>query len=233
MDSMNSIRRENGTLFSLDELVEEANRLLPRYLSEQVSDASVRSEVNARLVRHLTTIGVLNEALREGREARYDNQHLLQLLAARRLMSERHNTSTIRPLLEDADEAALQALLERGAQVTVQHSPLAPEEAVSNAALNFLQSVRSRGSKSLAAPFPPSALSASAPQQSPTLPGEPTPEVEETITRWQRYEVRPGLELHVREDFRPPPTPHEREGVLDTIVGLLKRLPPDRKRRKS
>src|SRR4051794_28350389 len=109
---MNSLQRENGALFSLDELVAEANRLLPRYLSEQVSDARVRSEVNARLVRHLTTIGVLSEALREGREARYNERHLLQLLAARRLMSEGHGTSTIRQLLADADEAALQALLE-------------------------------------------------------------------------------------------------------------------------
>lgn len=112
-----------GARYSLDELVEVANRLLPRFLPQERHGSKLRVEVNPRLVRHLSTLGLLDEAGREGREARYEHRHLLQLLVARRLMAQGYSTGAIKKLTRGARDDELEALLQGGAQLTVS-SPL-------------------------------------------------------------------------------------------------------------
>ncbi|HZJ09143.1 MAG TPA: hypothetical protein VFD39_05570, partial [Trueperaceae bacterium] len=70
--------------WSLDEFVEHTNRLLPELLPKESSKRAA-DPVNQRLVRHYATQGLLDEPLKEGREARYLYRHLLQLLVVRRL----------------------------------------------------------------------------------------------------------------------------------------------------
>lgn len=111
-------------LLSLPELVALANQLLPGFLPEDLRDSRQREEVNPRLVRHLTTLGLLDEALRQGREARYTPLHLLQLLVVRRLMAEGYNTGATKKLIAGATEERLEALLQGEAQPSVEPQPL-------------------------------------------------------------------------------------------------------------
>ena len=71
----------------IDALVTEANRLLAQLLPGDRA-ARLKDEMNPRLVRHYTTVGLLPAPTREGREARYGRGHLLGLLALRRLMAD-------------------------------------------------------------------------------------------------------------------------------------------------
>ncbi len=202
--------KSDGANLSLNELVAKANELLPRYLSETGTDARVRDVVNARLVRHLTTLGLLDEALREGREARYAPRHLLQLLVTRRLMSEGLTTGAIKKLVADAEDVELQGLLYKGARLASERetSPLLEEVPETNAALDFLRGLKSRDETSEGKGAMPMRRKAAT---SSTRLSETAGE------RWTRLEIAPGLEVHVREDFRVPPTPHERDNLLQAI----------------
>lgn len=225
--------RETGEeTFSLDELVEKANQQLPRYLAHDVADARVRDVVNARLVRHLTTLGLLDEAWREGREARYGARHLLQLLVTRRLMSEGLTTGAIKKLVADADDEELGGLLQKGARLATERESgereskretgretlaVSAEQSEANRALDFLKSVKSRGQPTTDRVIRRSPAPASAPTSS-------TRTAQNAGERWTRLEIAPGLEVHVREDFRVPPTPHERDNLLQTVWEMMKNV---------
>src|SRR5690625_4479966 len=103
-----SDRREGA--WSLDDFVEQANLLLPHVLPKDASKRAAES-VNQRLVRHYATQGLLDEPLREGREARYLYRHLLQLLVVRRLLAEGLSAAVIGRALEGRTDAELEGLL--------------------------------------------------------------------------------------------------------------------------
>ena len=191
--------------FDLDEFVVTANALLPQFLPDAArGGARFSGEVNVRLVRHLATLGLLDEAGRQGREARYQMRHLLQLLVVRRLMAEGHTTTAIKKLTANIEDAQLEALLRGETRAVLQSDVEAAEVAPSNAALDYLQSIRRRA----------------APAAKPSTAG--TPLVEPASTRWTRLEIAPGLELHRSDDFAAPQTPHERELLLKRINIALK-----------
>ena len=192
--------------FDLDGFVETANALLPQFLPDEGGDARLKGEVNVRLVRHLATLGLLDEAGREGREARYEFRHLLQLLVVRRLMAEGHTTSAIKKLTANVSDEQLQALLRGETRAVLRsesfESPpaVAADAATSNEALDFLRNIRQRA----------------APESSQPAPAQASP------TRWTRLEIAPGLELHRSDDYSAPSTPHERELLRARIENALK-----------
>ena len=200
-----------NTLMSLDELVQRANELLPRYLPD-----AARGELNARLVRHLATLGLIDEAGREGREARYQPRHLLQLLTVRRLMAEGLTTGALQSLLRGASDERLQSLLEGGAraafddhqEIEAMRMPDAAQEKQSGA-LDFLMKVRARDApspKSSARVFAKRAFASPKPAK---------------VLRWKHLEIAPELEVQVREDFPVPATAHERDVLLEKIWAAL------------
>jgi DNA-binding transcriptional MerR regulator len=191
--------------WSLDELVAVANALLPEFLpaaeDRPGSAGKVREEVNARLVRHYASIGLLDDNTREGREARYGFRHLLQLLLVRRLLTEGYPAAVIVKLIAGKGDAELRALLQGGASVSATPA---------NPALDFLAGVRRRIQSPAPAPAaaPPAATPAGA---------------------WDRLELLPGLEIHVRAGFRLPSSPHERERLSQLFLDALlqsQRRPP-------
>ena len=194
--------------FDLDDFVAAANALLPQFLPDDENDARLKGEVNVRLVRHLATLGLLDEAGRAGREARYEFRHLLQLLVVRRLMAEGHTTSAIKKMTAQIGDEQLQALL-RGEtravlQSEIESAPaVATDAATSNAALDFLSHIRQRAA--------PAAEKSAA-----------TPASEAPISRWTRIEIAPGLELQRSDDYAAPATPHERELLMKRIESALK-----------
>lgn len=202
--------------WSLDELVGAANALLPEFLpaaeDRPGSASKVREEVNARLVRHYASLGLIDDNTREGREARYGLRHLLQLLLVRRLLTEGYPAAVIAKLIAGKGDAELRALLQGGASVTATPA---------NPALDFLAGVRRRAALPPAAPSV-HRVQSPAPVSAPALAATPA-------GAWDRLELLPGLEIHVRAGFRLPSSPHERELLsqlfLDALLQAQRRRP--------
>ncbi len=191
--------------WSLEELVQIANELLPQFLPDEKAHTRVREDVTPRLVRHYTSQGLLDEPLREGREARYTYRHLLQVLLVRRLLTEGYGASVIDTFARSKTNSDLEALLQGGVQLTVTPA---------NPALAFLQQVQKRQSNTVPTVTPSPLPPAPAPSLSSTS-------ADPAATQWTRQEVLPGLELHVRSDFVLPVTAQEQQNLLQRIFQLL------------
>jgi DNA-binding transcriptional MerR regulator len=188
--------------WSLDEFVQITNDLLPWFLPETPVSSRVREEVTPRLVRHYSGLEMLDEPLKEGREARYTYRHLLQMLLVRRLLAEGYGASAINQLATARDNAELEALLEGGVQLTITPA---------NPALAFLQQIQQRQAGAVQSSKAATRPAAAQPSLSPASKQSATP------SRWTRLEVLPGLELHVREDFTYPSSPQEQQNLLQHI----------------
>ncbi len=235
-------------LWTLDELVELANRLLPDYLPKESSGRSA-DEVNQRLVRHYTTLGLLPETRRDGREVRYLFAHLLRLLVLRRLLADGFSSQAIKRMFEGAAEQDLEGVLAGGVKVE-----LVPERdpATADARAAFLR--RLRGSAGLAplsegapaaAAGPAAKARASAPRSvmqgrrleaeeiasAEAKPVVPLPAAPAQAAEWSRIELEDGLELHVRDDYRFPVHRQGDEELSQSIKLHLLQLEQRRKQR--
>jgi DNA-binding transcriptional MerR regulator len=235
--------------WSLDAFVDQANALLPAYLPSAPVNSRVKGEVNARLVRHYTGQGLLEEPLKEGREARYRYRHLLQLLLVRRLLAEGLSAGAIGNLVRKKGEIELEGILEGGATVEVSATLAAPGQS----ALAFLADLRA-GEPPVPAPAPTRKRQRPAPQagdapasrevassdvalQDSSIPDAagPTPDTfdpapeprtdtgQRPETTWVHHTITDGLQLHVRSDFRAPDSPKARHNLLALIEQRLKR----------
>lgn len=204
---------QSHPLWTLEQLVETANQLLPQFLPQQESDQRVQEEVNPRLVRHYTTLGLIDKPLKEGREARYTYRHLLQLLVIRRLQMEGYSANAINQLTLSKANPELEDLLQGGVQLTVQ---------AANPALAFLQSLQK------ATP----GVVEMAKKATPPVDQSLTPTSATAPKSWMRFEVIPGLELHVREDFIYPSSSQEQQTLLQLIGQLLIQFIHQRRRSK-
>ncbi len=200
---------EDEANWPLSEFVDLANDLLPQYLPVEKGNTKVREHVTARLVRHYTTLGMLDEPLKTGRESRYVYRHLLQLLVVRRLLAEGYGASAIDDLAKTSDNDRLKALLLGGAQLQV---------SVANPALAFLNEIQQRPS----VPKPK-------PRAIKTQITRPQPKAPKSPTQWTRVEILPGLELHVRDDFQYPASHQEQQTLLTRLIKMLESF--SRKRR--
>ncbi|MEX2535047.1 MAG: MerR family transcriptional regulator [Trueperaceae bacterium] len=207
MQSLNDLAASRPT-FDLEGFVREANQLLPEFLPDDPVDARVKGEVNGRLVRHYTSSGLLEPPLKEGREARYTVDHLLQLLALRRLLADGVSAAAIGQSLRQKDRYELSAIIEGGAKLD-----FAPATDHRSAALSFIEEIRQRSSEGPALSVPP-----------PTPKGEPrpsTPAATPTGNSWERYQLLDGVELHVRSDVKVPAKPEAQRRLLDHITRLI------------
>lgn len=199
---------DQDTQWALDDFVEVANQLLPQFLPDGGAESRIQETVNARLVRHYSTNGLLDKPLKQGREARYTYRHLLQLLVLRRLLAEGYSSSAIGQLVSHKTNHNLEVLLQGGAQLTVE---------AANPALAFLAQVQARSAKPMP-PQAPVAMAGMAPRSAP--PPSPSPSAP-TPSHWVRHPLLEGLELHIRDDFRYPTTPQERDALLHLIAQVL------------
>lgn len=195
--------------WSLEELVQVANQHLPQFLPEEKAHTRVREDVTPRLVRHYASQGMLDEPLKEGREARYRYRHLLQLLLVRRLLAEGYGASAIDKLAISKTNQELEELLQGGVQLTI---------APANPALAFLQQVQQR--QASPAQSPPSSPSAIPVPVAPSPAPPPSLEAPSS-SQWTRVEVLPGLELHIRFDFVYPSSGQEQHNLLQLIRQIL------------
>lgn len=199
---MTSIPKAPPEGWALEELVGEANRLMPRYLPEDARSGSgrLRDEITPRLVRHYTTQGLLDPPGKAGRENRYTLRHLLQVLTLRKLQAEGYRGSALETQLRSDDEE-LEMLLEGSSRFTKNDNP----------ALAYMRNLQVQHEY----PISQRVLGLTASDS------EPKPTRRRKAKRWYRLEVEPGFELFLREDYRPPTSPREKELLWQHITALM------------
>src|SRR5436190_20174308 len=103
----------HNTVMMLDELSNRvAGELADRGLLGAASDARVSAAPDARTVRYYTTLGLLDRPRIEGRQARYGERHLLQLLAIKALQALDFPLAEIQQRLYARSDAELKALVD-------------------------------------------------------------------------------------------------------------------------
>jgi DNA-binding transcriptional MerR regulator len=221
--------------WSLDAFVAEINRLLPEVVPSEAGGRA-KLEVNARLVRHYATEGVLPKPLKEAGEARYDTDHLVRLLALRRLLAEGFASSVAGAFLRRHDREKLARFLLGELKLDLDLAPggLPVVEAPEDGAISRLNVMRARAS------LPPLGAR-SAPDEDVSFPlamsAPPTYEDDEDDlsldprgVSWTRYPLLPALELHVRDDFEDPATPAAQNTMRDAILDRLAEILLERER---
>jgi DNA-binding transcriptional MerR regulator len=214
-------------LWSLEEFVREANLLLPEILPDERANTRVREEVTPRLVRHYTTQGMLDEPLKQGREARYQYRHLLQVLLLRRLLAAGYGAGAIAQFVVAHSNDELETLLQGEVGLTI----AATQPVSNNFALEFLQQIQT-SSTPMAIPAPTTMRSSggsipmqsgsarSAPMKS-SQAGRSSPHHFPPSSQWKRIEIAAGLELHLDDRFSLPTDPVERQQLLEAIAQAL------------
>ncbi|MCT0198598.1 MerR family transcriptional regulator [Synechococcus sp. CS-1325] len=216
-------------LYGLEELLLVAGKLLGEVIS-------------SRTVRLYATQGLIDRPGKEGRSAVYCHRHLLQLVLVRALARRGLSLSAIAPLcvLADAElEQQLEQLDGVGAAATVPYPP------ASRAALDYLQDLQSsRESTPTTDAFPAHLLSKTH-SLSPVLGmlseplstqarSERSPSgsrfggsTREASSRWLRFTLAPGIEVHVRESVSLPPAGSRRQQWLKRLLDRLNELIDD------
>lgn len=185
---------------NLDELVEAANQRLPLILPLS-KGGRAKEDINARLVRYYATQRLLDEPLKQGREARYARRHLLQLLALRRLMTLGHGTASLQKLLRSASDDELEGLATGQTQLDMQPR---------NPALAYLDDLKGQ-----------TVFAAAAPAGRAALPAAPQVTVPEPYTR---LSLAPGIELHVHRSARLPDSKLEQDRLARSLLDALDTL---------
>lgn len=215
----------------IDDLVVQANVRLAQVLPAERA-ARPKDEVNARLVRHYTTQGLLPLPGRAGREARYGRAHLLRLLALRRLMADGLGGRSLFAALDGKEEGQLEELARLGSAALDglafgEGLEAAREEG--NTATRYLQSLKRKASaQAVSAWMPrgpagqPVSVRAARPSPAAPVPAAALPDFllpgklrqRRTVSQ---VEVQPGLELQVASDFD---WPEDEAGWQALLEGL-------------
>jgi DNA-binding transcriptional MerR regulator len=148
-----------------------------------------------RTVRYYLTEGLLSPAEdKQGTASVFGYRHLLQLLVVKKLQAEHLPIRKIRDLVEGRTERELERLLGTGGGAA----------AKKNEALSYLEQLLTKphaAAQSQPAPQAPrrAALIESLAQSAPQ-----SPAASAGTGMWSRIELKPGLELHVHDQYRPP-----------------------------
>jgi len=135
---------------------------------------------------------------KQGTASVFSYLHLLQLLTVKKLQAEHLPIRKIRELVAGKSEQELEILI----------------------------GVRGPSGKKTEAKRYLESLLASAPPPSPieTAAAPPSQDFAAAPHSWQRVEIEPGLELHVRSDYSPPATTGKTRSLLERAIHRLRRL---------
>lgn len=104
------LETQRDAAWKLEEFVQEVNTRLSAMLPSDQYDARQREDFSIRLLRHYSSLGLVDESERIGREALYRYRHLLQVLCLRTLQREGWNSKAIAGF-NGCDSAELEAFL--------------------------------------------------------------------------------------------------------------------------
>ena len=192
------VLKEKGRKYvGLPEFAKVSGQLVADLQLEQ-QRGTVTSVPDERTIRYYLAEGLIQTPEeKQGTASVFSYLNLLQLLTVKKLQAEHLPIRKIRELVADKSEQELETLL--GVRGTTGKKTEAKHYLES-----LLASAPSAPPKEMAAAPPPQQLDAS--------------------HSWQRVEIEPGLELHVRSDYSPPATTGKTRSLLERAIHRLRRL---------
>jgi DNA-binding transcriptional MerR regulator len=165
----------------------------PRYSLTELADLA---SVTPRTIRYYITQGLLRGPASSGPGAKYDDTDLARLRLIKRLQAEHQPLAEIRTQLDALGDAAILQL-----QDEVPAPPL-------DSALDYIRRITG-GSRAAEAPAmyrmqsyadaPPAPTAPAAPAPAPSMaPPSPIPDVRLERSQWERIDLAPDVELHIR-----------------------------------
>lgn len=113
----NTVMVAEGASYSLNELTERVAHLLDeRGLTGVQQDQRVSAAPDKRTIRYYTTLGLLDRPKIEGRQAKYSDRHVLQILAIKSLQGVSLPLAEIQSLLLGSTDAELRHVVENVAE---------------------------------------------------------------------------------------------------------------------
>jgi len=167
---------------------------------------TVTSVPDERTIRYYMAEGLVQAPdEKQGTASVFSYLHLLQLLTVKKLQAEHLPIRKIRELVAGKSEQELELLLGVGSPAT--------RRSRENDAKRYLESLLAPGAA------PAMKQAAAAPQLS-----SPPPQQLDQSASWQRVEIEPGLELHIRSDYSPPATTGKTRSLLERAIHRLRRF---------
>jgi DNA-binding transcriptional MerR regulator len=199
------------------ELADEAAKVLFEIGTAQ--ERGTVSEVpDERTIRYYLSEGLLSPAEeKQGTASVFGYRHLLQLLVVKKLQSEHLPIRKIKELVDGRVERELERLLgasEGGS--TARNDALSYLETL----LTTQPSTAAPQSRALRSQAPPGAISARAALSASPAQASPPPPPQSAGT-WQRIEIEPGLELHMRGDYQPPDDARQRRRLARNVLRTI------------
>lgn len=207
------------------ELADAAERIL-RTTGQSQERGTVAEYPNERTIRYYITEGLLPPSMeKRGAASLFGYQHLLALLVIKKLQADGLPISIIRQLITGKSDSDLEALIGEQVRVEVTRDAAAIRDYTSqrneaNSAKEYLEGLlfsrSSRDESSIAFSRPASPPASAAPIPNSAI--EPA-----KAASWRREEIAPGLEMHIRDDFKPPAGYRETSKLLAKIKQILRR----------
>ena len=199
---VNVVVRERGRKYvGLPEFARAGEQVLAEMGLEQAR-GTVTSVPDERTIRYYMAEGLVQTPEeRQGTASVFGYINLLQLLTVKKLQAEHLPIRKIRELVAGKSEQELETLLGIGTT--------AAKKSRETEAKRYLESLLAPTSSP--APLPLKEALAAPPQQT------------DQSQSWQRVEIEPGLELHIRSDYAPP-TSARAKSLLEKAIHRLRRL---------
>jgi DNA-binding transcriptional MerR regulator len=209
------VEQERGKKFvGLPEFAAVCERVMSDLGLEQAR-GTVTNVPDERTIRYYLAEGLIQPVdERQGTASVFAYVHLLQLVAVKKLQAEHFPIRKIRELVAGKSELELESLLGIGTQAKRSRdneakryleSLLAPSMSIAFGEAVEPEPIKQMRMRAAAAPPP---VPSSAPDQTAV---------------WQRLEIEPGLEVHIRSDYTPPTTSARTRSLADRIRGVISR----------
>jgi DNA-binding transcriptional MerR regulator len=197
-----TVLKERGRKYvGLPEFARISEQILADMNLEQ-ERGTVTSVPDERTIRYYMSEGLIQTPEeRQGTASVFGYLNLLQLLTVKKLQAEHLPIRKIRELVAGKNEQELETMLGvRAASGRKTEAKRYLETLLASAPSQPLM-------ETSAAPPPPPPQAAAGQSHS-----------------WQRVEIEPGLELHIRSDYSPPATGSRTKSLLEKAIHRLRRL---------
>jgi len=202
------VERERGKKYvGLPELARVSEQVLSELGIEQ-KRGTVSLVPDERTIRYYLAEGLIQPAdEKQGTASVFIYKHLLQLVVVKKLQAEHLPIRKIRELVTDKDEQQLESLL--GVTASTHNGT------DDKAAKRYLES--------LLAPSMSVTSMKSAAYETAPLSSAPEPPQTDSSVSWQRVEIEPGLELHIRSDYTAAASNARTKGLSERIRTAISR----------
>jgi len=207
-----AVVNERGRKYvGLPEFAQAGERILAEMDLEQAR-GTVTSVPDERTIRYYLAEGLIQTPEeKQGTASVFGYLNLLQLVTVKKLQAEHLPIRKIRELVAGKSEQELETLLGFGSGSGRRNRDSEAKRYLES----LLAPAQIDSAPAAAAPPPAASARASSAPQSQEL---------DRSASWQRVEIEPGLELHIRSDYSPPATSGKTRSLLEKAIHRLRRL---------